>query len=191
MLVAFALLVGVGAAGAWWVRRPSVPEAVTTQTGPADDGASDPSSATGTPGPEPAARASQPPSRSDGPVALTDTVQQRTEPPAAAPPAAAPPAAASPAAASPSVVPAALFARAASLPSDQGLLMVVSDRSDTVYVDGRVLGDLTTLGPLTLTAGIHRVRVVTAGTDREADARVDAGQVRAIQFRFGATGRAR
>jgi hypothetical protein len=68
----------------------------------------------------------------------------------------------------------------------RGLLRVRVDRPATVYADGRRIGFTKYSDAFELSAGTHRVRVVsTSGQRREMDARVDGGLVREVEFRFG------
>lgn len=66
----------------------------------------------------------------------------------------------------------------------KGLLMVVSDRKGVVYVDDVRKGTTTDARPMELLAGTHRVKVVAGGRTRTMEVRVDADQVRMVEFRF-------
>ncbi len=65
-----------------------------------------------------------------------------------------------------------------------GLLQVVCNRSAVIYVDNVRKGSTKDGRPIELPSGTHRVRVVAGGSSRTQDVRVDAGQLRLVEFRL-------
>ncbi len=65
-----------------------------------------------------------------------------------------------------------------------GLLQVVCNRTATIYVDDVRKGTTAEGRPIELAAGTHRVRIVAGGYSRTQVVRVDAGQLRMVEFRM-------
>ena len=58
----------------------------------------------------------------------------------------------------------------------KGLLMVVSDRKGTIYIDDVKKGSTTDSRPMELLSGVHRVKVVAGGRTKSMEVRVEIGR---------------